>query len=170
MPDTVERRDRRLEQLTVDQIAAAFRETNLTFDLLGQTVTDRVALGRTDLRVLELLATEGELSPNELAARLRITSGSVTALVDRLVSARCVRRLPHDADGRRKRVVITPAGRRRWAHAWDSLRSCLEQAVERRSEAELAIVVGFLDDARAACEALISRTMPPSPVAGDARE
>lgn len=141
---------------TATDIVAAFRAANLTFDLVGQTMKDAVALGRTDLRVLELLSTDGELTPGQLLAHLRLRSGSVSGLIDRLEQAGCVRRERDPADGRRTRVVITPRGRRRWSTAWKRISTSIDDAVRNLSPAEMQAVHDFLLAARSACDAALA--------------
>jgi DNA-binding MarR family transcriptional regulator len=141
---------------TATDIVTAFREANLTFDLVGQTMKDAVALGRTDLRVLELLSTRGDLTPGQLLAELRLQSGSVSGLVDRLVEAGCVRREPDPRDGRRTRVVITPRGRRRWSTAWARISTSIDDAVRNLSPDQMQVVHEFLLAARDACEAALA--------------
>ncbi|MEI8080033.1 MAG: MarR family transcriptional regulator, partial [bacterium] len=54
---------------------------------------------------LEHLDADGSLGPSELARRLQLTTGAVTALVDRLEASGHVARAPHPSD--RRRIVIT---------------------------------------------------------------
>lgn len=74
-------------------------------------VADALGIHRSDLRCLNALE-RGGLTAGEIGARLGLTSGSVTALVDRLVRAGLVERAPDPADRRRALVVLQPAS---WA-------------------------------------------------------
>ena len=80
--------------------------------------TDREAarilgVNRTDLRCLELLLGSEGLSPRELGQRLGLTTGSVTAMLDRLERLDFLARNQHPDDGRKSVVTITAQGARR---------------------------------------------------------
>lgn len=65
-------------------------------------------VNRTDLRCLELLLSTDGLAPRELGRRLGLTTGSVTAMLDRLERLDLLTRSPHPEDGRMLVVSITP--------------------------------------------------------------
>lgn len=67
----------------------------------------------TDLDVLATLRRSGEpyaLTPKELMQSVIITSGAMTALLDRLVKLKLIYRAPDEKDGRIKRAVLTIKG------------------------------------------------------------
>jgi len=72
-----------------------------------------LGVNETDLRCLELLLAADELSPRELSVQLGLTTGSVTAMLDRLEKAQLLARTPHPVDRRRTVVKVTPDGARR---------------------------------------------------------
>jgi DNA-binding MarR family transcriptional regulator len=71
-----------------------------------QAVADRLGLHITDHKALGILLEEGPLPAGALAEALSLSTGSVTALVDRLEGAGYVRRGKDPAD--RRRVVVAP--------------------------------------------------------------
>jgi len=77
-------------------------------DVLDQRAADRLGLNRTDLRCLDLLMEElgGEATPGQLGTRLGLTTGSVTAMIDRLAKLGYVTRSPDPTD--RRKVVVRP--------------------------------------------------------------
>jgi DNA-binding MarR family transcriptional regulator len=70
-------------------------------------------VNRTDLRCLELLLNSGGLSPRELGRSLGLTTGSVTAMLDRLERLDLLTRRPHPEDRRMVVVSITADAARR---------------------------------------------------------
>jgi DNA-binding MarR family transcriptional regulator len=72
-----------------------------------------LGVNRTDMRCLELLLSSAELSPRELGQRLGLTTGSVTAMLDRLERLDFLARNPHPDDRRKSVVTITAEGARR---------------------------------------------------------
>jgi len=67
------------------------------------------------MHCLEILGAAGPLRMRELAERLGVTTGTLTALADRLEQAGCVERCPDPDDRRAVRLGLTPAGRERFA-------------------------------------------------------
>lgn len=86
-------------------LVAACRRLYSAIDKLDAEAASRVGVSRNDLRCLNLLET-GPAKPTQIGAELGLTSGSVTALLDRLEKADLVKRSP-DPDDRRG-VMIHP--------------------------------------------------------------
>jgi DNA-binding MarR family transcriptional regulator len=72
-----------------------------------------LGVNRTDMRCLELLLNSDGLSPRELGQRLCLTTGSVTAMLDRLERLDFLARNPHPNDRRKSVVTITAQCARR---------------------------------------------------------
>jgi len=87
---------------------------------LGKTLEKRASLSLsgcgihyTDLDVLATLRRSGspfELAPKELMKSVLITSGAMTALLDRLTKLKLIYRSPDSIDGRIKRAGLTKKG------------------------------------------------------------
>lgn len=67
----------------------------------------QLGLHITDLRCVNALEA-GPLTAGEIGARLALTSGSVTALINRLVRAGFAERVKYVEDRRRAMVALTP--------------------------------------------------------------
>lgn len=72
--------------------------------ITSRTVADRFGMHMTDLEVLDLIFLRERVSAGELADATGLTSGSVTALIDRLAKAGYVERYDDPTD--RRRVLI----------------------------------------------------------------
>ena len=72
-----------------------------------------LGVNETDLRCLELLLATEERSPRELSTQLGLTTGSVTAMLDRLEKHGLLVRTPHPVDRRKTVVKLTSEGTRR---------------------------------------------------------
>ncbi len=72
--------------------------------IVSQTVAARFGLNTTDLECLDLIQLQGRVSAGELAAATGLTSGAVTALIDRMERAGYVERVDDPAD--RRRVLV----------------------------------------------------------------
>ena len=71
----------------------------------------RHGITATQLNVLKLLQTVGELSLSELSRRMATASSSITGLVDRMVDARLIAREQSAADRRVWKIKLTNEGR-----------------------------------------------------------
>jgi DNA-binding MarR family transcriptional regulator len=91
-----------------DPLVARCRALWEAMERFDEAACRRLGVGRSDLRALNLLE-HGPLSAGALGARLGLTSGSVTALVERLVRAGYVDRHHPPEDGRRVVVSLRPA-------------------------------------------------------------
>ncbi len=88
----------------------AFREYSSAVDAVNQIVGERMGINRTDHRVLEILARKGPMTAGELAGDSHLTTGAVTAVLDRLERAGYARRVRDTEDRRRVLVEQTPEG------------------------------------------------------------
>ena len=70
-----------------------------------------LGLGRSDFAVLEVLLHKGPQPVNIIGRKVLLTSGSITAAVDRLESRRLLRRTADPKDGRSRIVQLTETGR-----------------------------------------------------------
>lgn len=90
----------------------------------------------TDLDVLATLRRSGkpyELTPKELMKSVLITSGAMTALLDRLTRLALIYRAPDEKDGRIKRAGLTKKGKK-----------VIDKAIEIRFE-EATVSLGTLN-------------------------
>ena len=83
----------------------AYQTSNDNFD---QAIADNVGMNRTDMRCLDLIDQAGGMTAGELARAAGLTSGAVTAVVDRLEKAGMAKRVADPADRRRVRIEVTP--------------------------------------------------------------
>lgn len=91
-------------QLGVDIVRRLGRRQSTATVLLNQAVADRVGLGPTDHKCLDLLLDRGAMTSSRLAAISGLTSGAIAGVVARLESAGFVHRVP-DPQDRRKQIL-----------------------------------------------------------------
>lgn len=107
-----------------------------------------VAVHETDLQALELLTRSGApQGVGELGAELGLSSGSVTALVDRLERAGHVERVRDHADRRRVRLKVTAAAHDLAAQHFADWTARLRAAMAHRDTDELQTIAAFLAEA-----------------------
>jgi DNA-binding MarR family transcriptional regulator len=87
---------------------AVFRAYQTSNDNFDQAVADRLGMNRTDMRCIDLIDQAGGMTAGELAKAAGLTTGAVTAVVDRLEKAGMAKRVADPADRRRVRIEVTP--------------------------------------------------------------
>jgi DNA-binding MarR family transcriptional regulator len=88
-------------------VVDALTEWSILIAQFNGMVADRLGVAQSDLQCLYVLGHHGPATVSELAARVSLTSGAASRMVDRLEAAGCVRRVADPAD--RRRVVIEPS-------------------------------------------------------------
>ena len=106
-----------------DQVEEAVRNLRaviLAGERYRQVLADRLGLGITETQAISYLTVFGDRGQTDLAADLGITSGSSTALVDRLERSGIAERYAHPSDRRRALVRLTDKGQAvvRSSHDW----------------------------------------------------
>jgi MarR family 2-MHQ and catechol resistance regulon transcriptional repressor len=105
-------------------------------------------LGFSDFAVLEVLLHKGPTPVNAIGQRVYLTSGSITAAVDRLEAKGLVQRCNQPTDRRTRVVHLTDAGRKLAECAFSGHNQAMERATaglspeERAQAAELLKKLG----------------------------
>jgi MarR family 2-MHQ and catechol resistance regulon transcriptional repressor len=96
----------------------------------------RLGLGLSDFAVLEVLLHKGPRPVNAIGKKVLLTSGSITAAINRLESKGLVRKTAHPEDQRTRMVELTDAGKRLIEKAFRQHAADMEEtmAVLRPSE------------------------------------
>ena len=105
-----------------------------------------MGLGRNDAAALRLLVEHGPATPAVIMAELALTSGSVTALIDRLEGAGFARRRPHESDRRSLVVEASEAGRSAYQQAVAPLGDLTAKLAARMQAERSGAVTRQLDD------------------------
>ena len=98
----------------------------------------------TDVLAIQHLAWAGALTPGQLSAQLRLTSGGTTALLQRLERIGYVAREPHPEDRRSTLLRLTPEAERDAGELYAPLVRALDAAAGGLAEDARETVVSFL--------------------------
>jgi DNA-binding MarR family transcriptional regulator len=134
--------ERRRFRVTVDLL----RELAVNFDALNNAASPHAGLNRTDMRALDIISMEESLTAGQLAARLKLTTGAITGVLDRLERAGHAVRT-HDSEDR-QRVVVQPSRetKREGYFLLLDLIGDLERVLARYSQKERDLIDGFLEE------------------------
>jgi len=128
------------------QIARQLRR--LSSNLLERAVihAHNFDLGVTEVRAIEQLFVTGSMTAKELGQSLALTSGSVTALVNRLVQNGLVDRSVDSNDRRKVKITIVPDQIPRLSAPYMLYIPEFLERAKKYSKAERQTVIQFLTD------------------------
>lgn len=93
---------------TSTELSTDYRGYLAAVVLFHLAAADEVGLGSTDYQASNILDLSGPMTSGELAARLSLSTGATTRVIDRLVEAGFARRTTDAAD--RRRVLVESTG------------------------------------------------------------
>ena len=144
MPDESSRTDR---DHLISALTAALREGSGLGVLYSHAVAARLGMAPTDLECLGYL-DDGPVTAGALAEATRLTTGAITGVIDRLERAGLARRESDPTDRRRVLVRATPSAQARVAPLYAPMQRAALGALEGYSDAELELLLGFLNRSR----------------------
>jgi DNA-binding MarR family transcriptional regulator len=127
-----------------DLVRESQRATDITDDLLCQIL----GINRSDSRCLDILDQRGRMTAGALAQKSGLSTGAITAVIDRLEAAGYARRVADPADRRRVMVELTDSAREA---AYELMVVPMVTAtaplLDRYSERDLELMIDFMEHA-----------------------
>ncbi|HEU4913612.1 MAG TPA: MarR family transcriptional regulator [Actinomycetes bacterium] len=149
---------------TPDDVMAQLHLFGLARDRLRAAMAGRLGVGLTDIDALEYLEHYAAMTQRELGARLLLTSGAVTLLVDRLERMGLVTRRVHPDDRRLTLVELVPDSELPTLPEMEAFHQHLKGAASRLNPAARRAIVDLLsslaEHAEEASEKMRGRTEP----------
>ena len=128
----------------------ACRGLHAAVDQLDSSVAKMVGIARNDLRCLNLLEREPR-TPGAIAAALKLTTGSVTTLLDRLESLDFLERRPAPHDRRALLIYPTEKCFREIGQVYKAFAESLIEHVNSYSRRDRDVALSTLRDVAALC-------------------
>lgn len=151
----------RAREAVVARVLTAMPEWGHAIAQLNALIAARMGVTASDLDALDALARHGPDTAASLAKRVDLTSGSISRMVDRLVAAGCVRRVPDATDRRRVLLETTEEGLARVRSYWAGLGTCTLTDLRAFTTDELEVIQRFLDKARDSTVSELDRLRAP---------
>ena len=126
------------------EIITELRINQNASDAMDAAIAEWLGVNRTDVICLDILARLGTVSAGRLAEESRLTTGAVTAVLDRLERAGYVQRLADPSDRRRVLVETTERFKELAEHAYGPVAYALADAGSRFTKEQLAGIREFL--------------------------
>lgn len=139
---------RRSKNELVHDLIGRYRAATTADAALDARAAERLGLSLTDLTCLNVVEREGGVTAGRLATASGLTTGAVTAVIDRLERAGYARRVRDPQDRRKVNVEVTPAFYARAEEIWGPVAADWERRLADRFTADqLVTIAGFLDQA-----------------------
>jgi DNA-binding MarR family transcriptional regulator len=132
------------DKQTIHGVSMALRQLVLGWDRYRESVANQLAVGTSEVVALGYLFQEGPLTPREIGLRLNLTSGSITALLDRLENSGFVARSQHPDDRRSLLATVTPAGRHAMQYFYEQLDTMVGDTLAQYPDLPLETVSGLV--------------------------
>jgi DNA-binding MarR family transcriptional regulator len=153
----------------LERLAQLTRRHSTATVLYHHAIAERLGLGPSDHKCLDLLLQHGELTGSQLAAMTGLTTGAVTGVVNRLESANFLRRRPDPADGRRQLLKPVPEGVEEVAAVFAENGPALDRLTAGLSPDQVDAVLTFLARATDELEERTTRLRARALLTGAAR-
>jgi DNA-binding MarR family transcriptional regulator len=128
----------------IAELFSAVRANQLATDKMDDTAARGMGVNRTDARALDIVERLGPVTAGRLSIDAGLTSGAVTAVIDRLVEKGYVRRVADPSDRRRVLIEKTEKLDKVAKHFYGPLHDRGLQWIDKFSNAELETIVRFL--------------------------
>src|SRR5690349_24148821 len=128
-----------------DAIRQLLNRRDLAATRYRSAVSRLLGLGESEMLSVAHLAQRGRMTPSEIGALLDLSSGGVSALVQRLEDAGNVVREPHPTDGRSTMVRLSSPLIDRANRVFDPFVTDLNRLNDAFDAEQLALIVTFLE-------------------------
>jgi DNA-binding MarR family transcriptional regulator len=128
----------------IAQLFDAVRANQLATDKMDDNAARGMGVNRTDARALDIVERLGPVTAGKLSVDAGLTSGAITAVIDRLVAKGYVRRVADPDDRRRVLIEKTEKLDAVSKRFYGPLAERSVPLLDKFSNAELEVVVRFL--------------------------
>jgi DNA-binding MarR family transcriptional regulator len=136
--------------LAAEILGELTRRNSTATVLFHHAVAERLGLGPSDHKCLDLVGERGPITAAELAALTGLSTGAVTGVVGRLLRAGFVDREPDPRDGRKQMLTTTAAARRRIGELFAEITDdSFDALLDGFDEAQLTAIAEFVRRATA---------------------
>ena len=125
------------------QVIRGAREYSIGTVLFHQAVGQLLDVNVTDMKCLDIIALKGSANPSQLAKLTGLSTGSTTAMIDRLEKRGLIERCPNPEDRRGAIVVLTNGAAKKFPPLFESMAKAMEALVSSYSEKELDTLSDF---------------------------
>lgn len=127
------------------RLIGAVRASQNADDMFDEAIVEFLGVSRGDGRCLDIVDRLGKCTAGRLAAESGLTTGAVTALVDRMERAGYLKRTRDTDDRRKVWIEATERTREFNRHLFGHLAVMLPPLFERFTPSQLAAIIDYLE-------------------------
>jgi DNA-binding MarR family transcriptional regulator len=131
-----------------DDLIDEVRRSQAATQRFDYAVAEALGLGRTDMRCLDVLQRSGTMSAGRLAEETGLTSGAMTAALDRLEGKDFVARVRDAEDRRRVLIAPRPEALAKASNFYAEHQAMSERLYRRYDRAQLELLLQFVRTGR----------------------
>ena len=139
---------REQREQAIARLKGAIRAAQNASDIMDEAFTDFLGINRTDGRCLDVVDRHGQVTAGELASEVGLTTGAVTAMVDRLELAGLLERRRDKTDRRKVLIQLTSEARTLTKEVYGEMARATAPYVETLSDHDLLTIIAFLETGR----------------------
>ncbi len=125
------------------QVVIASRENGISYTLFRNAIGKKLGLNTTDFEGLDLIFYRGVATPSELSNYTGLSSGSTTAMIDRLEKSGLVQRQRNPHDRRGTHVVLNRVAALKVRPLFTSARVAQNELLESFTTEELRVLSDY---------------------------
>jgi DNA-binding MarR family transcriptional regulator len=129
----------------VDRLIDALPDWITALIQLNGLIAERMGVVPTDFHCLHALNRSGPATASALAARVGLTAGSVSRMIDRLDAAGCIKRVADPQDRRKVLIEPTAEGLDRVAAYYAGLTTRTQQDLAAFDDEQLSALLRFVE-------------------------
>jgi DNA-binding MarR family transcriptional regulator len=134
--------------LALQRLVEAVRAAQSASDVMDEAFVNFVGINRTDGRCLDVVDQRGRITAGDLAREVGLTTGAVTAVVDRMEAAGLMRRGSDPEDRRKVVIELTPDAKSLAAEVYGPLADSARPYLEALSDQQVLTLIGFFETGR----------------------
>lgn len=127
-----------------DDMVTSFRDLGRRVVLYQHKIAEQLDVYNHDWTTIDMLSETGPITAGELGRRVGLTTGSVTALVDRLERAGYVKRERHPKDRRSIMIVPQYEDKSEVQHVYETLNQHMTELTNQYTAEQMETIQSFL--------------------------
>jgi DNA-binding MarR family transcriptional regulator len=134
-----------MEQVQPEDLTALGRDISDVTILMHEAIARSAGLTGVDHKYVSLILRHGALTAGELSALTGLTTGAVTAMIDRLEKKNLVSREPDKTDRRKVLIVANKVKAKKLFEKSNArLKTSIEKLISTYSKEEIQLIAGYL--------------------------
>ncbi|MES9735897.1 MarR family transcriptional regulator [Peribacillus frigoritolerans] len=138
--------DNRVNSALLESLTYRLQRYGMRSVLFQQNMAQKIGVSHTDLKSAEILNETGPITAGELSKITGLSTGSVTALINRLEKSGYVKRERDQLDGRKVMIMPIPERQEQIKSHYQSLSMATKELCSAYNEQELILINQFVEE------------------------